>query len=85
MAVRIMPTKLPLSLIHIFHINAGCLYHRLELFLGSFIVGNHALAVSASVSGDMVESIVSNNETAQKKFQAMVDAACVYVLSLIHI
>ena len=34
---------------------------------------------SASYGSVHRESIVSYNETAEKKFQAMVDAACVYV------
>ena len=40
---------------------------------------DEALDHIATYGSGHSESIVSNNETAQKKFQAMVDAACVYV------
>ena len=40
---------------------------------------DEALEHIATYGSGHSESIVSNDETAQKKFQAMVDAACVYV------
>ena len=40
---------------------------------------DEALDHIATYGSGHSESIVSNNETAQKKFQALVDAACVYV------
>ena len=40
------------------YINAGCIYQCLELLLGCFVVGNDALAVSASVGSDMVERLI---------------------------
>ena len=40
---------------------------------------DEALDHIAAYGSGHSESIVSNNEAAQKKFQAMVDAACVYV------
>ncbi|EKC55730.1 glutamate-5-semialdehyde dehydrogenase, partial [human gut metagenome] len=40
---------------------------------------DEALDHIATYGSGHSESIVSNDETAQKKFQAMVDAACVYV------
>ncbi len=40
---------------------------------------DEALDHIATYGSGHSESIVSNNEAAQKKFQAIVDAACVYV------
>ena len=59
----------------------GVLAHGLSMQMGIKTVASEdeALDHIATYGSGHSESIVSNNEAAQKKFQALVDAACVYV------
>lgn len=51
----------------------------MQMGIKTVVSEDEALEHIATYGSGHSESIVSNNETAQKKFQAMVDAACVYV------
>ncbi|MBS5298577.1 MAG: glutamate-5-semialdehyde dehydrogenase [Prevotella sp.] len=51
----------------------------MQMGIKAVVSEDEALDHIATYGSGHSESIVSNNETAQKKFQAMVDAACVYV------
>ena len=51
----------------------------MQMAIKTVATEDEALEHIATYGSGHSESIVSNDETAQKKFQAMVDAACVYV------